>query len=179
MVGEGVTPRHATPPQVVLRDGDDASGMATLLADLLGDNLSDFPGRARVAARTRGSLVLTAADRELSITISFGHGAIEVADGAAPGAPSMTGPWLAMSRVCSGRISPLRALIDRELTVRPGRHIGIIAAGGYVLSVPASFYGDVDVIRRRRLIALAFASAVVALVTTSVLRSRLHKRAGL
>ncbi len=141
--------------------------MAIMLADLLSDNLRDFPGRARVAARTRGALVLTASDRDLSITLTFGRGGIEVTDGAAPGAPSMAGSWLAMSRVCSGRISPLRALIDRELTVGRGRHLSVVPAGGFVLSVPASFYDDTGAIARRRrkvLIGVGIASVVVVAV---------------
>lgn len=164
--------RHASLTEVVVDDGDDASGMATMLADLLRDNLSDFPGRARVAALTRGSLVLTASDQDMSITISFDRGRIEVADGAMPGAPGMAGPWLAMSRVCSGRTSPLRALVDRELTLGVGRRIWVVASGGYVLSVPASFYGDKEVIRKRRLVLLTCLGVAVALLTTLMVRSR-------
>ncbi|HMV74755.1 MAG TPA: hypothetical protein PKB00_09300, partial [Microthrixaceae bacterium] len=102
-------------PPVVLRDGDDASGMALMIAGLLEDNLRDFPGRARVAARTRGSVVLTASDRDVSITVTFGSDGVEIADGARPGVAAMSGPWLTMSRVCSGRITPWRAIRDREL----------------------------------------------------------------
>jgi hypothetical protein len=172
-----VTTRSTLAPQVVLRDGDDASGMATMLAGLLSDNLRDFPGRARVAAQIRGALVLTASDRDLSITISFRRGDVEVADGTLPGAPTMAGPWLAMSRVCSGRISPLRALIDRELTLGPGRRIWMVPAGGYVLSVPASFYGDTDAIEKRRMIVLGTAGgAAVTLATVLMIRHRLHRR---
>lgn len=151
-------------PRVVLRDGDDASGMATMLAELLRDNLRDFPRRARVAARTRGDLVLTASDRDLSITLSFGRDGIEVADGAAEGAPRMAGAWLEMSRVCSGRVSPLRALAGRDLKLSWGRHIWVVPAGGFVLSVPASFYGDTSVTRRRWLIALTIVSVVAVLL---------------
>ena len=135
-------------PRVVV--SDEASGMAVMLAGLLADNLRDFPGRARVARRTRGELVLTAADRDLSITLSFGPDSIEVTDGAVPGAPSMAGTWLAMSRVGSGRISPLRALVDRELTLGRGRHLSVVPAGGFVLSVPASFYDEAGARRKRR-----------------------------
>lgn len=157
---------------IVLRDGDDASGMAVLLAELLQSNVADFPGRALVAARTRGSLVLTASDRDLSITLDFGPGRIEVADGAQPGAPAMAGPWLAMSRVCSGRISPLRALRDRELTLRRGRRIWVVPAGGFVLSVPASFYddADADAVRRRRLVTLGAVGLAVVAVSAVVIR---------
>jgi len=158
-------------PPVVLRDGVDASGMASMLAELLRDNLRDFRGRARVAARTRGDLVLTASDRDQSITLSFGPGAIEVSDGAREGAPGMAGPWLAMSRVCSGRISPLRALARRDLRLTWGRHIWIVPAGGFVLSVPASFYEGSRARRRRRRFALSVAVLVVVTVALLLLRS--------
>lgn len=157
-------------PRVVLRDGDDASGMATMLAELLRDNLRDFPRRARVAARTRGALVLTASDRDLSITLSFGRDGIEVADGALPGAPRMAGSWLEMSRVCSGRASLLRALAGRGLTLTWGRHIWVLPAGGFVLSVPASFYGDTHVARNRWLISLVILLAVMLLLLAVLLR---------
>lgn len=132
-------------PPVVLRDGDDASGMAVMIAGLLEDNLRDFPGRARVAARTRGSVVLTASDRDVSITVTFGSGGVEIADGARPGVAAMSGPWLTMSRVCSGRITPWRAIRDRELALGWGRSVWALPAAGFVLSVPASFYEDASV----------------------------------
>lgn len=136
-----------------------------MLADLLRDNLRDFPGRARVAARTRGELVLTASDRELSITLAFGPDEIRVTDGAVPGASSMAGSWLAMSRVCSGRISPLRAIVDRELKLGRGRQLSVVPAGGFVLSVPASFYDDTAVDRRRRrMLIIGIVITVIALV---------------
>jgi len=163
-VGQGV---RAEATSVVV--DDDASGMATLLADLLRDNLRDFPGRARVAARTRGQLVLTASDRGLSVTLAFASGEIRVSDDALPGASTMAGPWLAMSRVCSGRISPLRALIDRELTVSPGRHPWVVPAGGFVLSVPASFYDTAGAEKRRRwltIVATVTAALVLAVGVT-------------
>ncbi|MCZ7534904.1 MAG: hypothetical protein M5T61_02445 [Acidimicrobiia bacterium] len=34
-----------TAPQVLLPAGDEASGLATMLADLLRDNMNDYPGR--------------------------------------------------------------------------------------------------------------------------------------
>ncbi len=160
-------------PRVVV--DDDASGMAVMLAGLLEDNLRDFPGRARVAQRTRGELVLTASDRDLSITLSFGSDAIVVTDGAATGAPGMAGSWLAMSRLCSGRISPLRAVLDRDLTLRRGRRLSVVAAGGFVLSVPASFYDDSGARqqrRRRAVIGVCAAAGLVGAVTWRVVAGR-------
>ncbi len=175
-------------PPVVLRDGDDASGMALMIAGLLEDNLRDFPGRARVAARTRGSVVLTASDRDVSITVTFGSGGVEIADGARPGVAAMSGPWLTMSRVCSGRITPWRAIRDRELALGWGRSVWALPAAGFVLSVPASFYEDASggsagagdgagagrgSAADRRVVAVAVvAGATVAVVGGSVLIAR-------
>lgn len=175
-------------PPVVLRDGDDASGMAVMIAGLLEDNLRDFPGRARVAARTRGSVVLTASDRDVSITVTFGSDGVEIADGARPGVAAMSGPWLTMSRVCSGRITPWRAIRDRELALGWGRSVWALPAAGFVLSVPASFYEDASggsagagdgagagrgSAADRRVVAVAVvAGATVAVVGGSVLIAR-------
>jgi len=183
---------------VVLRDGDDASGMAVMIAGLLEDNLRDFPGRARVAARTRGSVVLTASDRDLSITVTFGSDGVEIADGARPGVAAMSGPWLTMSRVCSGRITPWRAIRDRELALGWGRSVWALPAAGFVLSVPASFYEDASggsdadaagagagdgrgacrgSAADRRVVAVAVvAGATVAVVGGSVLIARASRR---
>lgn len=171
---------RSTSPSVVLADGDDASGMAIMIADLLGDNLRDYPGRARVAARTRGSVVLTAADRDLSITLTFSRSGVEVANGARPGAPAMAGPWLAMSRVCSGRVSPLRAIAERELKVTPGRSLWALPAVGWVLSVPASFYeepGSPAALarqQRRRRTAMVISTLLVVVMVVVIRRRRLR-----
>lgn len=157
----GAATGHAV-PAVVLRDGDEASGMAMMIAGLIEDNLRDFRGRARIAGRSRGSVVLTASDRDVSITVSFGRDGIVITDGAEPGAAVMAGPWLTMSRVCSGRITPWRAMRDRELTVGWGRSMQIVPAAGFVLSVPASFYGDEMAQRRRRIVVAVVASLVIA-----------------
>lgn len=177
MVGEGVNGSEGEPrssgPAVILRDGDEASGMATMIAGLLEDNLRDFPGRARVASRTRGAIVLTASDRDVSITLSFGRNGVEVSDGAQPGIPAMAGPWLTMSRVCSGRITPFRAIADRELKVTPGRSLWVVPAAGFVLSVPASFYGDAEAIRKQRLqIAAVVVTILTLIVIVAVIRAQ-------
>lgn len=127
-------------PQVVLAGGEDASGLACMLADLLEQNLADFPRRARVAAFTRGDVVLTASDRDLSVTLHFGDGQVLVTDGAAPGAPALAGPWLEMAKVCSGRTSPITAVRGRALRITPGHNPIALAGAGFALSVPPSFY---------------------------------------
>ncbi len=128
-------------PDVVLPAGDDASGMATMLAELLRDNVKDFPGRARAARITRGSVVMTAADRDRSVTLRFLPGRVEVTDGADERAPAIVGPWLEMTKLCSGHVSPAKAILSGDLAVR--RPWGPAVAGaGYALSVPRSYYGE-------------------------------------
>lgn len=174
MVDPDLSPRPA--PAVELSDGDDASGMAIMIADLLADNLRDYRGRARVAALLRGSVVLTAADRDLSITLTFGRAGVSVADGAAAGAAAMAGPWLAMSRVCSGRMSPLEAVARRELTVTSGRSLWALPAAGWVLSVPAAYYLDAaqraDLAHRRRMRLAAGLVVVASLSAMAVVLGR-------
>lgn len=133
-------PQAGTGPQVVLTDGDDASGLASMLAGLLEDNLRDFRGRSRVAGLARGAVVLRAADHDLDVTVSFSRGRVEITDGAAPGVTVVAGPWLAMAQLCSGQLPPWRALREHQLALTPGRHLPAAAAAGFVLSVPASFY---------------------------------------
>lgn len=134
----------STPPEVVLAGGDDASGLASMLADLLRDNLADFVGRARVARRLRGPVVLRAADHDLSVTLSFEGDRVVVRDGTTEGAAVVAGEWLAMAQLCSGQLAPWTALRGGELTLERGRPLHAAAGAGYVLSVPASFYAEAE-----------------------------------
>lgn len=138
-------------PTVVVEGGEEASGMATMLAGLLEDNVRDFPWRARVARGTRGDVVLTASDRGLSVTLSFRGHDIVVRDGVAADAASLSGSWEDMAKLCSGQASPAVALARGRVRVRPGTRLHVLPAASFVLSVPASFYGD-DRPRRRLLV---------------------------
>ncbi|MHB1487245.1 MAG: hypothetical protein ACYCS7_14490 [Acidimicrobiales bacterium] len=138
-------------PTVVLEGGEEASGLATMLAKLLEDNVRDFPWRARVARGTRGDVVLTASDRGLSVTLSFRGHDIVVRDGVAVDAASLSGSWEDMAKLCSGQASPAAALARGRVRVRPGARFHVVPAASFVLSVPASFYDD-DPRQRRRLL---------------------------
>jgi hypothetical protein len=165
-------------PDVVLSDGDDASGMATMLGALLEDNLRDFPSRARVAARTRGPVAFRASDRDIAVTLSFGRGRVEIHNGAISGVPIVTGTWLAMANLCSGKLSPLRAVRSGEIEVHAGRNLPAVAAVAYVLSVPASLYertrSDEPARHRRagRATAVAIMLVAVFVVLTAAYRLR-------
>lgn len=172
-------------PEVVLVDGDEASGMASMLAGLLADNVRDFPGRARVAARARGSVVLRAADRKVDVTLSFDKGRVEVRNGAESGVTIVAGPWLAMARLCSGQLSPVKAVRGGELEITPGRHLPAAAVAGYVLSVPESFYEQAGgeggskpgaMPSRTTLIAVGVGGVVVIGVTAILISRRRRRR---
>lgn len=179
MVAQDLTPASVpapgAAPTVRLASGDEASGFATMIGDLLADNLRDFRGRRRVAARTRGDVALEAADRDIAITLSFNGGEVVVSEGAVEGAPVMSGPWLEMAKVCSGRLSPVRAVASGKLRLsrydRPGR----VAAAGFALSVPLAFYEPELAARRRRntiWAAAGVSTAAGAAVAVAVWRRR-------
>lgn len=167
-------------PTVTFADGDEASGMATMLGGLLEENLRDYPGRARVASLARGDVVLTASDRDVSVTLSFRGHEVVVTNGKADGAAALAGPWLEMAKLCSGQVNPLKAVVRRELTIEPRGRLDAVAAAGYVLSIPPSFYGDEEAVRQRRhrvVIAIAATTAAVVVVAYVRRRRRAHRRA--
>jgi len=160
---------------VDLVGGDDASGLACMLAALLEDNLRDFRARSFVARHTRGDVVLRASDRDVAVTLSFRPGEIRVVDGSAPDAPVLAGDWLELSKLCSGQRSPVAAVVARELRVTPGRGMRAAAGAGFALSVPKSFYDeDRDAVARRRLAVVG--ALIVVLVAALVVSARGSRR---
>ena len=163
-------------PEVVLPAGDEASGLATMLADLLRDNMKDYPGRARVAALARGAVVMTASDRDISVTLSFRGREVVVTDGTASGAPVIAGPWLEMAKLCSGQLSPVKAVAQKQLVITPSAHgLTALAGAGYALSIPPSFYGDEEAVaKRRRQTQITIAVVVGVVVLIAWRRHRRH-----
>lgn len=155
-------------PSVRLAAGDDASGMAVMLGELLTENLADYPGRARAARAVRGRVAMTAADHDRSVTVHFTGRTVVVEEGAAPGVPAVTGAWLDLAQLCSGRLAPVRAVREHRLALSGARRIDLLAAAGYVLSVPASYYGETPRWRRRRFVVPAVALGVGVLVLVAM-----------
>lgn len=165
----------ATGPAVIVQGGEEASGMARMIAGLLEDNMRDFPSRRRAAGAARGAVVLEAADRGIAVTVLFGRGEVIVADGAAPRAPVVAGDWLDLAQLCSGQGSFAGALVHRQVRVRWGRSMWMLPAVTVALSVPRSFYEpDESAARRSKwLRALSVTAAVIAygvIVLGSVVR---------
>lgn len=151
-----------------------------MLADLLRDNMNDYPGRGRVAGLARGSVVMCAADRDVSVTLSFRRGEVRVTDGAEVGAPVVAGAWLEMAKLCSGQLSPVKAVSQKHLKVTPSPHgLTALAAAGYALSVPPSFYGDEEEVARRRRraqVTVGVAVGVIVVLAWSRHRRRVRRR---
>lgn len=163
---------------VTYADGDEASGMATMLGGLLEDNVRDYKGRAGVTRLARGDIVLTAADRDISVTLSFRGDEVVVTNGVTEGAAVLAGPWLEMAKLCSGQVNPFKAMARRELTIEPRGRLDTVAAAGFVLSVPPSYYGDDEAVRRRRIqVGVAVATTIGVTVTIAYIRRRRRRSA--
>lgn len=126
------------PPDVAVEAGGEASGMASMVAELLRANLADSRARARLARRARGRVVLLASDRNLGVTIAFDEEGITVTGESATPAPTLAGGWLEMAAVCAGSRSPVGALVRRELHLTVRRPVMLLATAGFVLKVPRS-----------------------------------------
>lgn len=163
----------APAPRVRLAAGDDASGMAVMLGELVADNVRDYPGRARAARFARGAVALCAADHDRSVTVRFAGEEIIIDEGATPGAPVLAGQWSDLAQLCSGRLGPWRAVRSGKLEMSDLHRLDLLAAAGYVLSVPASYYGETPWWRQRRVlvpVALVLVGFTAAAVITGKAR---------
>lgn len=156
-------------PRISIPAGDDASGLAEMVASLLEANVADSRSRAAVARLARGALVLTTTDRDVSVTLTFHGGDVVVTDGVSEGAPSLAGPWLELAHVCSGTRSPFPAIAHGDLRVAPGHRPDLVAMAGYILAAPAE--ADAIAARRSRVVL----AVLVLLVVAAVVRSRARR----
>ena len=130
------------PIEVLLQGGDDASGMASMIAGLVEENVRDFSSRALAARLARGSLVLEASDRQMAVSVSFHPGRVTVTDGQIPRAPVVAGEWLDMAKLCSGQASMVGAVLHRQARIRMGKGLATLPAAAFALTVPRSFYEE-------------------------------------
>ena len=159
MVASNLT--RPPPPRISVPAGDEASGLAEMVAGLLAANLADSRARAAIARLARGQLVLSTTDRPAAVTLTFHGDEVIIDDGAVTNAPSLAGPWLELAHVCSGTRSPAAALIARDLRVACRRRPHLAAMAGFVLAAPADV--DTAAARRRRAVRTLAAPGAVAI----------------
>lgn len=163
-VAQSGTGRPHRVASIRLGAADDASGMAVMLAEVLADNMADYRGRARIARVVRGPVVMSAADHDRSVTVRFTGAEIVIEEGASPGAPVLAGQWSDLAQLCSGRLGPWQAVRSGKLAISTLRRPDLVAAAGYVLSVPASYYGVTPPWRRKQVVIPAVAAGATALI---------------
>lgn len=168
MVAANLT--RSPPPRVCVPAGDEASGLAEMVAGLLAANLADSRARAAVARLARGQLVLSTTDRPAAVTLTFRGHEVVVDDGAVADVPSLAGPWLELAHVCSGTRSPAAALVARDLRVAFHRRPHLTAMAGFVLAAPA----DTETVaaRRRRVVRTLAAVGALGIGAAFVLLRR-------
>jgi len=76
-------------PTVALDPGAENNGFATMLADLVRQNLEAKPHKVRDFDRIRGSIAIVAEDAEVALTLVFSEGQLTVHDGIV-GVPNVT-----------------------------------------------------------------------------------------
>lgn len=113
----GVAP---DPPPVVLHGREQASGLADLLHQFFVQTLAADPGKATLARRLRGEVAFRAAeDPSVCVRIRFTGQAVELRDGTpGPGVASLTGDFLSVAHLTSGRESPMALVARRRIGVR-------------------------------------------------------------
>ncbi len=133
---------RSIPPVEVEAEGE-AAGMAAMVGDLIEANLDGSRARAWVARRVHGRVLLEASDRDLGVTVCFDGQRISVLARREPGIlPAMRGPWLAMTRVCSGLVSPLQALRREDVKLGLSTPLTALVATALVMKVPRGVYRD-------------------------------------
>ncbi len=129
-------------PEIMVVGDGPAIGMAEMLRGLVEANLRDSKTRAVLASKARGAVILEASDKELSVTMSFTSTRIELLPFARSGLSVLTGPWMEMTKICSGRISPFRAICGRQLKVVFIRPFSVLLVAAYIMKVPRSVYRE-------------------------------------
>ncbi|MCL4448166.1 MAG: hypothetical protein M1483_01715 [Actinobacteria bacterium] len=138
--------------QHVLVDPE-SSGMASMLGDLLEENIADSKIRRRLLAIGKGGVVITAADKGVSVLLLFERDKVRIVDLDTDACVSghqfceLSGPWLDMADLCSGQLSVFRAIYNGKLKIRRLKYVHkedilALVAASVLLKVPSSFYGE-------------------------------------
>jgi hypothetical protein len=107
-----------TPIRVRLVEGAE-SGLASIVAQYLEQDLAEFEEKRRRASRLRGRVAMTASDHDATVTLDFRGEEIFIWDGKRPPLDaSIEGPYQGLVRLLQGEANPLREHLRGLLRVR-------------------------------------------------------------
>jgi hypothetical protein len=146
------------------------SGLASIVQQYLEQDLTDFEGKRRRAARLRGRVAMTASDHEATVTLDFTGDEIVIWDGERqPLDASIVGPHRSLVRLLQGEAHPLLEHLRGRLRVhsRPSRLFFPLRVYSLMKLSP-----ELDGRRRTRLyvaglIGVAAAAAIVVVLLSS------------
>ncbi len=101
--------------------GDEASGLANIIGQYLGQLLDDSPEKRSEAARLRGRLGLRAREGDVAVTIVFADGTIAIEEGLQEPDSVIGGEVEFLMHMMAGRANPAWEFLGRKLTLQPGR----------------------------------------------------------
>jgi hypothetical protein len=98
---------------------DAESGFARIIEQYLGQNLEELAHRRRAAARLRGRIAMTAADKGYTVTLAFYGDEIDIHDGVLePLDASISGPYETLVALIQNEANPLVEHLRRRIQVR-------------------------------------------------------------
>jgi hypothetical protein len=107
-----------TPIQVRLAEGAE-SGLASIVAQYLEQDLAEFEQKRRRASRLHGRVAMTASDHDATVTLDFRGEEILIWDGEQPPLDaSIAGPYQGLVKLLQGEANPLREHLRGLLRVR-------------------------------------------------------------
>ncbi len=101
--------------------GDEASGLADIIGQYLGQLLEDSPEKRSEAARLRGRLGLRAREGDVTVTIIFADGTIAIEEGLQEPDAVIGGELEFLMHMMAGRANPGWEFLRRKMTLTPGR----------------------------------------------------------
>ena len=113
--------RSDSPVSVVIRNGEEISGLTNMLHQFIEQTLAESPRKRRQAKKLAGEVEFRSAeDQEISVRICFAGDRIELHDGPAGSRPStaITADFLSMAHLTAGQENPLGLLVRRKLKIR-------------------------------------------------------------
>ena len=101
--------------------GDEASGLANIIAQYLEQLLGDSAEKRADASSLRGRLGLSAREGDVAVTIVFEGNSIAIEEGLQDPDAVIGGAVEFLMHVLAGRANPAWEFLGRKMTIQPGR----------------------------------------------------------